>query len=175
MMLIDPVRPFYTGDFFVKSRKQRGFSLVEVMVVVAIIGILASIALPSYRQYVVRGSRVAAQAELLQLASLQEKIFLNSNSYAFGSTGVTDPYNGTATSGSGLGRTSGQTSDGLYTLSLVTLSSAANCTGSGSVATTSGTQTFTLMAVPVSTGSQAGDGNICVSENGKRYWGTTPW
>jgi type IV pilus assembly protein PilE len=151
---------------------QRGFTLVELMVVVAIVGILASIALPSYRQYIVRGSRVAAQAELLQLANVQEKIFLNSNSYAFGSTGVTAAYTGT--NSGGLGRTSGQTNDGRYNFSLVTLSTSSDC-NSSSVATTSGTQVYTLMATPVSTSSQASDGNICVSENGRRYWGITPW
>jgi type IV pilus assembly protein PilE len=140
------------------------------MIVVAVIGILAAIALPSYRSYVVRAARVEAQTELLELAGLQEKIFLNSNSYAFS---VPDPYNGTSVAGSGLGRTSGQTKDGRYNLSLV------NSCIVTPVAATAVAQTFVLAAIPVAGGTQVGDGNICVSESGRRLWlspsGTVSW
>ena len=63
-------------------RRKKGFTLIELVVAVAIIGILTAIAFPSYRNYVIRSSRSAAQTELLQLANLQEKIYLNSNGYA---------------------------------------------------------------------------------------------
>lgn len=153
--------------------QQRGFSLVELMIAVAIVGILSAVALPSYRQFVVRGSRVAAQAELLQLAALQEKIYLNSSSYAFGAAGVTANYSGT--SAGGLGRSSGKTNDGRYGLSLVTLASGTSCSATGSAATVTGAQTFVLMATPVSGSTQEGDGSICVTESGKRLWGSATW
>lgn len=156
-----------------KRKSISGFTLIEVMIVVAIVGILAAVALPSYRQYVIRAARVQAQGELLQLAAMQEKIFLNSNSYAFGATGVTGNFTGTKAGG--LGRASGQTTDGRYSLSLVTLALATNCTGTGATATVDGTQTFVLMATPVVGGPQEGDGNLCVSESGRKFWGTTPW
>ena len=128
--------------------KLRGFTLSEMMIVVVIVGILAAVALPSYRNHIIRATRVQAQTELLELAGLQEKIFLNSNSYAFS---VTAAYNGTVAGG--LGRTSGQTNDGRYNLSLdITVPS----------------QTFVLTATPAAGGTQVGDGNISISESGRR-------
>ncbi len=133
-----------------KRFRTRGFTLIEVMIVVAIVGILAAVAWPSYKQHVVRAARVQAQAELLDLASLQEKIFLNSNGY---SASVTAAYNGS--SAGGLGRTSGMTNDGRYALTL-------------SVDGATPPQTFVLTATPASGGTQVGDGTISVSESGSR-------
>ncbi|MEI6732650.1 MAG: type IV pilin protein [Comamonadaceae bacterium] len=133
-----------------KRLRARGFTLIEVMIVVAIVSILAAVAWPSYKQHVVRAARVQAQAELLDLASLQEKVFLNSNGY---SSSVTAAYNGS--SSGGLGRTSGMTNDGRYALTLA-------------VDSATPPQTFVLTATPVSGGTQVGDGTISVSESGSR-------
>jgi len=59
-----------------------GFSLTELMIVVAIISILASIALPSYRNYVMRANRGDATQALLRIAAQQEKYYIQNNSYA---------------------------------------------------------------------------------------------
>ena len=59
------------------ASKHTGFTLIEVMIAMAIIAILTAIAFPSYQNYITRSSRSAAQTELLELANLQEKIFLN--------------------------------------------------------------------------------------------------
>lgn len=138
-----------------KRIKAKGFSLIELMIVVAIVGILAAVALPSYRNHIIKASRGAVQTELLDLASLQEKIFLNSNNY---SPNVTTAYNGTAAGG--LGRTSGLSKDGKYTIG-IDISSPA--------------QTFVLTATPVDGSSQEGDGNVSISESGQRLWNAAPW
>jgi type IV pilus assembly protein PilE len=60
----------------------RGFSLIELLVTVAIIAILATGAVGAYSQYVVRASRVDATSALLRLASAQEKFYAQNGQYA---------------------------------------------------------------------------------------------
>lgn len=63
-------------------RTQKGFSLIELMIAVLVIGILASIAIPSYREYVIRGHRRAAQAAMLEIATRQQQYFVANRAYA---------------------------------------------------------------------------------------------
>ena len=63
-------------------KKSRGFSLVEMLVVVVIIAVLASIAIPSYRQYVIRGHRRAAQAEMADIATRELQYFAANRAFA---------------------------------------------------------------------------------------------
>ena len=137
-----------------KRTAARGFTLIELMIAAAVIGILLAIAVPNYQDYIRKASRSAAQSELIELAAMQEKIFLNSSAYALN---VTTAYNGSSTGG--LGRTSGTTQDAKYTLSV----------------TPSAGATYTLTATPVAGTSQATDGAISINEAGQRLWGTVAW
>jgi len=62
-------------------RKLKGFTLIEVMIAVSIVGILAAVAYPSYTEYVWRSNRTEAQRELIRLANLQEQIFVDQRAY----------------------------------------------------------------------------------------------
>ena len=61
--------------------KMRGVTLIELVVVVAIVALLATIAIPSYRQFVLRSHRAEAKSALLDLAAAQEKCDLKNNTY----------------------------------------------------------------------------------------------
>ena len=67
--------------------RPRGFTLIEVMIVVAIVGILASIAYPAYSAYIRRADRTEAKAALLEMAQFLERNFTVANSYAKDSAG----------------------------------------------------------------------------------------
>ena len=59
----------------------RGVTLMELMIVMVIISILTAVAYPQYRQYVSRAKRNEAKAALLQIATLQERFYLQNNTY----------------------------------------------------------------------------------------------
>lgn len=61
--------------------KNAGFTLIELMVVVAIIAIIAVLALPSYRDYVLRSNRAAAQAQMLDISNREQQYLLANRDY----------------------------------------------------------------------------------------------
>src|SRR5450759_4544897 len=60
----------------------KGFTLIELMIVVAVIAIIAAIALPQYKQYVVRGNRAAAEAFMMDVANREKQYLLDARIYA---------------------------------------------------------------------------------------------
>ena len=70
------------------NNKNKGFTLIEMMIVVAIIGVLAAIAYPSYQQYVIKSKRTDMMSEMQNIASEIESRKLAQGSYSAISTGV---------------------------------------------------------------------------------------
>ena len=140
--------------------RHRGFTLIDLVIALAIIAILLKIALPNYQAYIVKSSRQAVQGELIALAQAEEKIFLNSNSYTSSTTGA---YTGQSSGGLGVAAAtspsgSGKSKDDRYTI-------AASATAT----------TFTLTATPKAGTPQVGDGNLTINEQGVRTWGSKTW
>lgn len=131
--------------------KAAGFTLIEVIVAMAIVAILAMIAIPAYQEHVQRAHRVDATAALLRIQNQQEKYYLDNNSY-------TDQL-------SELGITS--TKNGYYTLALTDATEAELVAGYVATATATSTgpqhadtecRTFSINANGVKTAKDA-DGN----------------
>lgn len=109
------------------KRQMAGFTLIELMIVVAIIGIISAIAYPSYQEYVLRGNRSEAQAFLNDAAARQERYYAQNNTYA-------DTH-------AKLGYANNQSSSSKYTLGI------SNVTAT----------TYTLTATPARTDSKCGN------------------
>lgn len=125
-------------------RAQKGFTLLELMIVVAIVSILAAIAYPAYTSYVLRANRSEAKAALLDAASREEGFYLDDKTY-------------TATIGSGGLNMSTTTPSGVYTIQV------AAATASCPITTC-----YVLQAVPVTGTIQTKDtscGTLTLNSN----------
>lgn len=129
------------------KQDQQGFTLIEILIVVAIMGILMTVALPAYQNSVLRSGRAEAKAELLQVASDQERYFSNFNTY------ITDALPLNTPTVADRNRT---TVNGLYVISV------AACAG-GAI-----TNCFVATATPQ--GNQTGDAcsTLTISNTGVR-------
>lgn len=130
--------------------QQRGFTLIELMIVVAVIAILAAIAYPSYQEYVRRTKRVDMQGTLLDIATKIQRYKIAN----FKVIGATANDVGIATSYPTQGTA-------LYTVSLSPVS------GTPAALTT---QTWSLVATPIIGSAQQGDGHLVLNYRGERCW-----
>lgn len=144
---------------FTTKRFNRGFTLVELMITVAIVGILAAVAFPSYTSYIAKGRRADARVQLASAQQWIEKFYSESYDYAQNTAGgaSTTAFNAQPFS------TSPRSGDGaaVYTLTLTVGASPAT--------------TYTLSATPVATGPMANDscGALTLSNTGRRGAGAS--
>ena len=69
-------------DSHMKPKNHSGFTVIEMMMVVAIVAILAAISYPTYQGYIVRANRGVGEAALLEVAARQEQFFATNSTYA---------------------------------------------------------------------------------------------
>jgi type IV pilus assembly protein PilE len=119
-------------------RGARGFTLIELMIVIAVIAILAAVAWPSYQNYVIRGNRAAAQSFMMTIATRQEQYLLTNRSYT------------TTIGAGGLGLTAPNETTGRYTF----------------VVTNPTTSSYTITATAA--GNQVSDGDLTLSSDGTK-------
>lgn len=129
-------------------KKNRGFTLIEIMVVVAIVAILAAIAFPSYQNHLRKARRADAQSAMMDLANREQQYLLDARSYATGGTAL-----------SSLNVTLASDVTTYYTIS---------------IAPGASTPSFVITAAPQ--GPQLPDGNLTLDSDGnKTLNGASGW
>ena len=131
-------------------RQINGFTLIELMITVAIIGILAAIALPSYTEYILRGQIVDATNGLVAMQANMERHFQDNRTYATSGTFTSPCLAGTAA-----GRTVGSF---VLTCNPTPTAVAYTLTATGSGATNGFVYTTNQQSVRATTGTKSGSG-----------------
>lgn len=125
--------------------EEKGFTLIELMIAVTIIGILAAFAYPSYIQYKIRSQRVDAQSEMLFIAQRMQAYKATNGTFANATVNLL--YGGTTTPKQG---------GALYDL--------------GFNPSPTGATSWVLIATPKTGTQQVSNGVICLNDQGQRFW-----
>jgi type IV pilus assembly protein PilE len=154
----DIIRSGQIGRMYMK-RAQLGFTLMELMVTIAIIGILASIAIPSYQDSVKKSRRADVKAVLLGLANAMERHFTEKNTYCHVATG-----GATVAACGAAGNDTGTPDAGVLGFTIPNATTTFYTVTISAVAPSS----YTLQAVPA--GAQTGDkcGNFILEHTGEK-------
>lgn len=133
------------------KKSNSGFTLIELMITVVIVAILASVALPSYRNHVIRGNRSAAQAQLMDLANREQQYLLAERNY-------------TSTIGTGgLGVIIDSDVSKFYTVSI-----SLDCDDNGAA---DPVPCYEISATPIITAMQKDDGTLVIDSYGSKTRG----
>lgn len=140
----------------VMKHKTSGFTLIELMVVVAIIGLLAAIAIPAYQDSTRRANRADAQITLSRLATLQERYFFRTNQY-------TGDFNDLI-SGVPNNTTSITSDEGFYTVALTATASTWSLTATATGTQANDTECTTLTLTHLGGKTSADDNAAATTE-----------
>jgi type IV pilus assembly protein PilE len=137
-----------TGLVLLRKQRAAGFTLVELLVSIAVVAIIGAIAFPSYQDQMRKGRRAAAQAFLVEMASREQQYLLDARTYAVGATAI-----------AALNLTVPPDVAPFYT---VTVEPAA----------ATNPPTYRLVATPA--GSQVADGGLTLDQDGAKTRGGNP-
>lgn len=129
-------------------RGSKGFTITELLIVSAVVGILAAVAFPSYQNHVRKGARAAAQAAMMQVADREAQYLLDARNYALGSGALT-----------ALNVTVPTDVASKYTITV---------TASDGTSTATTPPSYTIVATPVTGGAQVSDGTLKLTHTGAK-------
>jgi type IV pilus assembly protein PilE len=133
---------------------KQGFTLMELMIAVAIVGIITAIAYPSYQAVIKKGYRATAQADLLGLAASLERYYSVNFSYSGAASGGADT--GSPAIFSAYSPATESATSKKYTLTIYAVTDSGN--------------SYEIRGVPVSGGPVASDGTLYYFSDGRKAW-----